>query len=61
MIVKLNDKVYINNYDGTYTPALYKGEISEKLVLVKPKEKFKKGGYGQTISCLKKAIVTETN
>jgi hypothetical protein len=57
----LNDKVYIDNQDGTYTSALFKGDISDTLALVKPKEKFCKGGYGQTITCLKKLIVTEVN
>lgn len=57
--MKLNDEVYINNQDGTYTPALFKGDISDTLAFVKPKERFIKGGYGTTITCLKKLIVKE--
>lgn len=57
--MKLNDNIYINNQDGTYTPALFKGEINDSLVFVKPKERFCKGGYGTTITCLKKLVVTE--
>lgn len=59
--MKLNDKIYINNYDGTYTPALFKADISDTLALVKPKAKFCKGGYGTTITCLKRLLVTQTN
>lgn len=56
----LNQKVYIDNQDGTFTPALYKGDSSStehELCFVKPKEKFIKGGYGMTITCLKKFVV----
>lgn len=55
--MEINDKIFINNCDGTYTPALFKGDISETLALVRPKVGFFK--YGHTISCLKKLIVTE--
>lgn len=57
--MKLNDKVYIENQDGTYTPALFKGDINDKLAYVQPKEKFQRGGYGMTITCLKKLIHRE--
>jgi hypothetical protein len=56
--MKFNDSVFINNQDGTFTPALFKGDISDTLAFVKPKEKFFKSGYGTTITCLKKLIVT---
>lgn len=55
--LNIGDNVYIDNCDGTYTPALFIGDISDTLVLVKPKES--KGGYGTNITCLKKLIVTE--
>jgi hypothetical protein len=57
--MKLNQKIYINNYDGTYTPALFKGFIDNDCCLVKPKERFVRGGYGMTITALTKNILTE--
>lgn len=57
--MKLNQKVYINNYDGTYKPALFKGFLDNECCLVKPKEIFVKGGYGTTITSLTKNIMTE--
>ncbi len=57
--MKLNQKVYINNYDGTYTPALFKGFLDNECCLVKPKEIFVKGGYGTTVTVLTKHILTE--
>ena len=49
---EMNDIVYIENEKGNYTPCLFKGYINEKTCFVKPKEKFKKGGYGATITAL---------
>lgn len=49
---KFNEIVYIENEKGKYTQCLFKGYINEKTCLIKPKEKFKKGGYGTTITSL---------
>lgn len=57
--MELNQKVYINNYDGTYTPALFKGFLDDECCLVKPKEIFVKDGHGTTITALIKNILTE--
>jgi hypothetical protein len=54
---KINDKVFIpSGEDGKYTQALFKGYISDTLCYVKPKERFVKGGYGMTITCLIKNV-----
>ena len=55
----LNQNVYINNQDGTYTRAIFKGYSTKDpdVCFVKPKEKFVKGGYGMTITCLTKKVV----
>ena len=58
-IIELNQKVYINNYDGTYTPALFKGFLDNECCLIKPKERFIRGGYGMTITALVKNILTQ--
>jgi hypothetical protein len=57
--MNMNDKVYINNFDGTYTPALFKGYLDNYCCLIKPKKKFAKGGYGITITALLKNVLTE--
>ena len=57
--MKLNQKVYINNYDGTYKPALFKGFLDNECCLVKPKERFARNGYGTTVTVLTKHILTE--
>lgn len=49
---KVNDIVIIDNGDGDTISALFKGYINEKLCYIKPKERFRRGGYGQTITCL---------
>lgn len=49
---EINEIVYIENEKEKYTPCLFKGYISEKTCFVKPKERFKKGGYGTTITAL---------
>ena len=50
---KINQQVLIpSSEDGRYTIALFKGYINVKLCYVKPKENFKKGGYGITITAL---------
>lgn len=48
----INDTVYIDLGCGEFQQALFKGYINEKLCYVKPKERFVKGGYGTTITCL---------
>lgn len=53
---KFNEPVYINGFDGRYTPALFKGDINNTICYVKPKALFVKGGYGTIISCLTKNI-----
>jgi hypothetical protein len=60
--MNVNDKIYINNFDGTYTPALFKGYLDNDCCLVKPQERYLKSGYvgyGITITALVKNIVTE--
>ena len=53
MMFKINQQVLIpSSEDGRYTIALFKGYINDKLCYVKPKENFKKGGYGTTITAL---------
>ncbi|MGN0514397.1 MAG: hypothetical protein ACI4GD_08960 [Lachnospiraceae bacterium] len=49
---KINEICYIENDKGNITPCLFKGYINEKLCFVKPKERFRKGGYGTTITAL---------
>lgn len=52
---KINQQVLIpSSEDGRYTIALFKGYINDNhnLCYVKPKENFKKGGYGTTITAL---------
>lgn len=53
---EFNELVYINEFDGKYTPALFKGDINNTLCYVKPKALFIKGGYGATVTCLTKRI-----
>ena len=53
---KFNEKVYITEFDGRYTLALFKGDINNNLCFVKPKARFIKGRYGTTVSCLTKNI-----
>lgn len=53
MVFKIGQKVYIpSGTDGKYTEALFKGYVSETLCMVKPRERFVKGGYGTTITSL---------
>lgn len=49
---KINDIIIIDAEDGDIVLALFKGYINEKLCYVKPKKRFVRGGYGQTITCL---------
>lgn len=49
---KINEVVYIEGDKGKYIPCLFKGYINGKTCFVKPREKFKKGGYGTTITAL---------
>lgn len=54
---EINQEVLIpSNTDGEYKVALFKGYIDEKCCYVKPKENFKKGGYGTTITALIKNV-----
>lgn len=57
--MNMNDRVYINNYDGTYTPAIFKGYLENDCCLIKPKERFARGGYGMTRTALLKNILEE--
>lgn len=53
---KLNEQVFIDSHDGRYTPALFKGDINNALCYVAPKARFRRGGYGTTVTCLTKHI-----
>lgn len=60
MVFKIGQKVYIpSGTDGKYTEAIFKGYISETLCMVKPRERFVKGGYGTTITSLIKNVTSD--
>lgn len=56
---EFNEVVYIENEKGKYTQCLFKGYINEKTCLIKPREKFKKCGYGTTITSLVSNVLKE--
>lgn len=57
MKFEVGQKVYIpSGDDEKYIEAVFKGYISETLCLIKPRERFVKGGYGTTITSLIKNV-----